>query len=870
MSSLVYVNLLEKNDPQETELVIRHFSFNEESLSKFSDALKANKFLTKLSFDDSVLNADAEAITDALKVNTSLTTLRIINNSIRDEGTKAIADALKFNTALTTLSLGNNKIGDHGVKAIAEALKDNKVLNRIYLHRNLIGKDGAKAIADALKFNTVLTTLHLNGNLIGDEGAKDIADALKFNTVLTTLQLNWNSIGDEGAKAIAAALKVNPVLTTLYLTSNSISDNGAKEILNALESQTVLTKLVLGENGIDSEIKKEIECLVDSNKLHLRKYQMEKEDKHVSNTCVVGFGTEFDKISGDMQEIKVALKLFKDSSTFLHELEKQNTIMEIPDAGSFIMRVRAKYTSSKDGLSAAYADKIELCKNVCWKEKHSKEKYKHLLVMDCLSSNDLSDILSHQNIAGKDILLVRSIAIDIAKCLQFLNEKCKVMHGDVKARNFVSRGEGLGYAAIDFDNAAIIGSEKAGQKQTSSGYLPPEQAVVEYHMREKEQSPTEVNASPQYDMWCFGALLYYLCTGYQLFDVNDHEEVNSTELLKIVYWNDDGFDKLLQRKMPDSNDWQFFKPLLKKLLKKDPEDRFKGWTEIIHKLEDNAGFYPNKLQQEIEALHTSMYQLQTEFQEVKLHFSKFPDLMIQLETVKCPYIFKILSKDDFEMFQKTCNENPTMCGRADNQVDEMNEIIDKAEKLWGSRKKETALKRWKNPLCTTEAVYLQLLCGMTLKPLVSYKVKNITYSKKMKMCAEIGEKLCAIGVIIAVLWNMAVPLASGLGCPAPGLPKDCIKKCQRFLKTMNDISPLKNLKEIEKSGFNQSQLQDFENFIEGLEKDGMMRQCLKEFDKKKLARKTWQDALKKHVIDCKEFQKQVTFISIDIKEKINR
>ena len=54
------------------------------------------------------------------------------------------------------------------------------------------------------------------------------------------------------------------------------------------------------------------------------------------------------------------------------------------------------------------------------------------------------------------------------------------MHGDVKARNFVSRGEGVGYAAIDLDNAALIG-EYAGQKRTSSGYLPPEQAAVEYN-----------------------------------------------------------------------------------------------------------------------------------------------------------------------------------------------------------------------------------------------------------------------------------------------------------------------------------------------------------------------------------------------------
>jgi len=96
-------------------------------------------------------------------------------------------------------------------------------------------------------------------------------------------------------------------------------------------------------------------------------------------------------------------------------------------------------------------------------------EFNHLLVMDCGIKNDLSDVISHKNIAGKDVHAVRYIAIQIAKCLQFLNEECNVMHGDVKARNFVSGSEGVGYAAIDLDNAALIDKENAGQKRTSSG-----------------------------------------------------------------------------------------------------------------------------------------------------------------------------------------------------------------------------------------------------------------------------------------------------------------------------------------------------------------------------------------------------------------
>ena len=45
---------------------------------------------------------------------------------IGDKGASAIAEALKFNTTVTSIDLGDNDIGDTGASAIAEALKVNK------------------------------------------------------------------------------------------------------------------------------------------------------------------------------------------------------------------------------------------------------------------------------------------------------------------------------------------------------------------------------------------------------------------------------------------------------------------------------------------------------------------------------------------------------------------------------------------------------------------------------------------------------------------------------------------------------------------------------------------------------------------------
>ncbi|KAL9974407.1 hypothetical protein ACROYT_G011433 [Oculina patagonica] len=105
-------------------------------------------------------------------------------------------EALKSNTTLSTLLLGYNEIELSGVKALSGALKVNSTLTNLDLSGNKIGSPGAEALSDALQINTTLTSLDLSKNEISAAGIQSLSEALKSNAALTTLNLCANTIGE--------------------------------------------------------------------------------------------------------------------------------------------------------------------------------------------------------------------------------------------------------------------------------------------------------------------------------------------------------------------------------------------------------------------------------------------------------------------------------------------------------------------------------------------------------------------------------------------------------------------------------------------------------------------------------------------------
>ncbi|KAL0242519.1 hypothetical protein GEMRC1_005082 [Eukaryota sp. GEM-RC1] len=218
------------------------------------EALKTNTTVTSVDLEDSSIGAEgAKALAEALKVNASITSVSLAENSIGDEGVSALAEALKVNASITSICLLYNSIGAEGASALAEALKVNNSVTNIDLSFNSIGAEGARALAEALRVNASVTSIDLSFNSIGAEGARALAEALRVNASVTSINLGGNSIGAEGVKSLADVLKVNTSVSSIDLEDNCIGDEGVRSLADVLKVNASITSVNLEDNSIGDE-----------------------------------------------------------------------------------------------------------------------------------------------------------------------------------------------------------------------------------------------------------------------------------------------------------------------------------------------------------------------------------------------------------------------------------------------------------------------------------------------------------------------------------------------------------------------------------------------------------------------------------------
>jgi hypothetical protein len=163
----------------------------------------------------------ASALFDGLLVDTSTPTQQSnteMPHSIeRNNLSMRLCNTIGLLEETKSVVLYEANIDDEDVCALADAVRANTTVTSIDLRFNSISAEGASALADALLVNTSVTRIQLGFNMIGDAGASALAVALKVNTSLTEIDISFNEIAASHIADVDKLIARNKRLRHLFL-----------------------------------------------------------------------------------------------------------------------------------------------------------------------------------------------------------------------------------------------------------------------------------------------------------------------------------------------------------------------------------------------------------------------------------------------------------------------------------------------------------------------------------------------------------------------------------------------------------------------------------------------------------------------------
>ena len=266
---------------------------------------------------------------------------------------------------------------------------------------------------------------------------------------------------------------------------------------------------------------------------------------------------------------RVAIKLMKDEISYQKEILVRNKLLNkyiISTIESFEVNVKNQFKYSADNLG--------LC------------DYNYAIAMP-LATRNLHSILIQERISGRDWDKIKHIFHEIVQCVGHMHS-CGFVHGDIKPLNIVRNHHGH-MVLIDFDaTVSYVEGDYVGYRY-SSAYCPPEFTDYDENLDtvnlrcilnniELTSRPDYyLLASPSFDMWSLGVLLYQLCAKEPLFLCDDDDNLDSLALRDLYEWTDEfkteklyKIDNLLARN------------LVSRLLNKDPRKRPTASSILLH------------------------------------------------------------------------------------------------------------------------------------------------------------------------------------------------------------------------------------------------------------------------------------------------
>ena len=338
---------------------------------------------------------------------------------------------------------------------------------------------------------------------------------------------------------------------------------------------------------------------------------------HESENSIVRFATDHGSMEGKRT---VALKFMKHRDQFDREV---NLRSRIKLSEEFIVPALSSHEGDGDPHYLAET------------RRKGFSEYP-FCVVTAACDRDLQTIVQREHIANRDYSRIRQVALHLLQALDHLHEN-NLIHGDVKPMNAVRVGGR--YKLIDLGASVFFGS-LAGTVKVSSAYVPPEMVYIpppifqHDHAHDDDQHGSDALAPPEtaydqsmstkydissktgqpvyprppptgesfgavavadatlthksemiecipahssIDMWSFGVLLFFVCTGESLLPCSVEDKLDTAQKLVLAKWDDDfKFRRLAKVADPMARN------LILQLLSKNPNRRPTARAALQH------------------------------------------------------------------------------------------------------------------------------------------------------------------------------------------------------------------------------------------------------------------------------------------------
>lgn len=687
-----FASILEKNTGL-TTLSLSYNKIGDLGASAIAGKIKLNTSLKRLILKgNEISHKGASVFGDALRENRHLETLDLSGNHLGDEGCYAIALALsEENAHLTGLDLSSNELSEKGGEMIMDQLNKNSTL--VTLNIDTEYNELNTAMSTLRSRNKNFKEHHKELSSLGpffyiqlrlDEGP--VQDDVHFTYEWT--QKAWESftMGESGIMLLLQNLKLLHEATQKHSHDDGSSDVSKlqerlatnlcaslqtysslnhpvslpdilglmNKVFSSFRNEEVFKRLFLHKNSdgntmLDKALRTETRRgreLVEFISLWVKK---ERNDERSSNdndhknlfvgrynvnnwpkcpmykSNVSRVYSAFDlEVSPLHKHHRVAIKIMNNIDDFNKELEERvGSRDNISDGEDLFSEDDNGKITNKTKFSEEYIMPLI--------RYHEEE----LCFVMPLGDRNLDEIIRNEAIAGVEIDEIRHILRSVAITLQYLHYEHKIIHGDIKPRNFV-RHNGQ-FKMVDFNQATSFNTHFKAKRST--GYSAPEVAKdlfdftksrslewwigqerkimkkliklnrsndadheeiqlwenrledVRPHLKSPGFDSFETNiepmASPSIDIWSFGVLSYYLMTGTQLFHCDQFDDIFSgdyNEQSKLLNWGGinssnesrvcwDSSDPLIQMNAID---------FLRRCLNPDPRLRFSNMIEVLN------------------------------------------------------------------------------------------------------------------------------------------------------------------------------------------------------------------------------------------------------------------------------------------------